>query len=230
MKIIHDSKQLQYWLHFHQLEQLFPPDQVPKMHLVSMEAGEQIYQTGEALEKVHILVKGKLKIFFLQEDGSIYLIGFNKDFAILGDLELFEDYPLHNEVAAMEASILIEIDKDELLRTCWDYPPFLRFLIKQVSQKFHSSSVKANALSLYPLESRLAAYLLTVYIDDDQSVNFVKTNRYTDLANLLGCSYRHLHRTLQGFVEKGWIEKSGRQIRLLDDDALKELAKDITYI
>ncbi len=230
MKTIHDSKQLQYWLQYHQLNQIFPPDQIPKMRLVSMAAGEQVYQTGEALQKVHILVKGKLKIFFLQENGSIYLIGFNKDFAILGDLELFEDYPLHNEVAAMEPSILIEIDKDELLRTCWDYPPFLRFLIKHVSRKFHSSSVKANALSLYPLESRLAAYLLTVYTDENQSVSFVKTNRYTDLANLLGCSYRHLHRTLQDFVAKGWIEKSGRQIRILDPEVLQELAKDISYI
>ncbi len=230
MKTIHDSAQLQNWLKRHQLDEIFPPDNMPKMRLVSMEAGEQIYQTGETLQKVHILVKGKLKIFFLQEDGSIYLIGFNQSFAILGDLELFEDYPLHNEVAAMEPSILIEIDKEELLRTCWDYPPFLRFLIKHVSQKFHSSSVKANALSRYPMESRLAAYLLTVYEEENQSVSFVKTNRYTDLANLLGCSYRHLHRTLQQFVENGWIEKSGRHIRILDYAVLKELAKDISYI
>jgi CRP-like cAMP-binding protein len=230
MKTIHDPKQLKHWIDFHHLDQIFPPDLIPSFRLISLGVGEGLYQPGERLKKVYILVKGKMKIYFLQENGSVYLIGFNQDFAIMGDLELFEDYPLHNEVSAMEPTLLIEIDRDKLMAACWDYPPFLRFMIKHISRKFHSSSVKSNALSRYSLESRLAAYLLTIDSREDHTVSFVKADRYTDLANLLGCSYRHLHRILQHFVDQGLIEKKGRQLRILDHPAIKDLAKDITYI
>lgn len=230
MKTIHDPKQLNDWIEFHHLKEIFPPDLIPSFRLVSLEAGQGLYEPGERLKKVYILVKGKMKIFFLQENGTVYLIGFNQDFAIMGDLELFEDYPLQNVVSAMEPSLLIEIDKDKLMAACWDYPPFLRFMIQHISRKFHSSSVKSNALSRYSLESRLAAYLLTIDSREDHTVSFVKADRYTDLANLLGCSYRHLHRILQHFVQNEWIQKKGRQIRILDYQALTDLAKDISYI
>ena len=84
------------------------------------------------------------------------------------------------------------------------------------------------ALNLfYPVEVRLASYLLSMTPNDQTLGSTV--DQLTDIADLIGTSYRHVNRTLRRFVEAGLIERNRRVITLVDREGLLEIVGESIY-
>ena len=82
---------------------------------------------------------------------------------------------------------------------------------------------------MYPVEVRLASYLLSIFCEESHLVMDQKTESLKDIANLIGTTYRHLNRVLQKFVAQGVIEKQKGSIILKDKEKLSCLANDNIY-
>jgi CRP-like cAMP-binding protein len=84
---------------------------------------------------------------------------------------------------------------------------------------------------MYPVEVRLASYLLSVTQDENDSLfsGQLSTTRLTDIANLIGTSYRHLNRVIRQFCSNGLIERGKGFILIKDREALKTLAGGNIY-
>ncbi len=77
---------------------------------------------------------------------------------------------------------------------------------------------------LYPLENRLASYILATGERIDNNEEIIKFNEnLTEIAELLGTSYRHLLRTLNNLSCKGAIRKKINYFQVLDEKILKSL-------
>lgn len=72
---------------------------------------------------------------------------------------------------------------------------------------------------LYPLESRLASRILFAQQDGCWK------EKLTEVAELMGVSYRHLLRTLQSMCQKKLLEKRRTGYQITDFDAMRELDK-----
>ena len=72
---------------------------------------------------------------------------------------------------------------------------------------------------------------MSVTIDDCNSINKneLKTFKLTELATLLGTSYRHLSRIVNEFITNGIIEKKKGIITIKDIEKLKELSGGNLY-
>ena len=82
----------------------------------------------------------------------------------------------------------------------------------------------------YPLENRLASYLSAVSESGKNNEIVIRefhTNNLTELAELLGTSYRHLTRTIRKFKKEEIITKQGAKIAVIDQHRLISMAKDI---
>jgi len=90
-----------------------------------------------------------------------------------------------------------------------------------IGRKMQKSVSKLVNTQSYPLENRLAEYLLQREMDGEKG-QWIET-KMTDLALYLGVSYRHLSRTMRIFEEAGWIEKERRALRVVNQEALLEL-------
>jgi hypothetical protein len=82
---------------------------------------------------------------------------------------------------------------------------------------------------LYPLENRLASYILA---DTSNTVNAGKKTitfegNLSEVAELLGTSYRHLLRTLNNLCTQGLIRKNLLAYEILDLEKLRKLAGDL---
>jgi CRP/FNR family transcriptional regulator, anaerobic regulatory protein len=75
------------------------------------------------------------------------------------------------------------------------------------------------------------AYLLWYLFDKARSLDMTKRNkldlpmRQSHLADTLGLSLVHTNKTLQRLRKEGSIELDDRTLRILDEEALKELAR-----
>src|SRR6056297_1361089 len=110
------------------IEKILPENLVEKLQFEKYEAGENILQAGQELEKFYFFVEGKLKVSSFQENGRSLLLSFYTTFDSIGEVELFKKERVTNPVDAITDSYLLSISIDLLREKAINYPPFLRYV------------------------------------------------------------------------------------------------------
>lgn len=228
MKTSASNRIIRNYLQQYQMMDIFSEDLIAHMVLSTFSRGESIAPLNEPLTSFHLLVEGKLKIYTLQENGKKVLIRFYRPMSVIGDLEFVSDYPVKAVVEALETSTLISIPMAVLRSHTYECPKFLRFIIANLSQKLSTWSNMAGLNLVYPLENRVASYLVSVSeLSDSNRLDEIRVTSLEEMADLLCSSYRHLHRILEGFETQGIIARHRSNIRILDFNRLKSLSVGI---
>jgi len=226
-----DLKQLDYYLKYHQIESIFNEKLREHMSLYKFEQGELICNQGDSSKYMYVLVKGKLKIYTTSVEGKTLILSFKKPLELIGDIEYVRGTEILNTVEAVSTVYMIGIEHRWLKKYGSDHPPFLQFILEIITEKFF---IKSNSLSfnlMYPVEVRLASYLLSISYDDSDSFlnEQLSTATLKDAANLIGTSYRHLNRVIQQFCKEGFIERINGHILIKDREGLSTLASNNIY-
>ncbi|MTI69649.1 MAG: cyclic nucleotide-binding domain-containing protein [Firmicutes bacterium] len=224
MKRIYDEKLLNNYIEMFRIYNYLDGDIYEDMNLFKYEKGEVIYKENDKINYFYFLVKGRLKIYTLQENGKKLLLRFNKPLAILGDLEYLNNYTIKTNVESLDSSLLIGIDINVLREKTKDNIKFYRFIIKNLSHKLYTISNSSSINLLYPVKNRFASYLVSVL---DGTKKEIMTSNYIELANLLGTSYRQLNRVINDLTKKGIIIKENKEIKIIDYNKLKTLSKGL---
>ncbi|TKI84141.1 winged helix-turn-helix domain-containing protein, partial [Bacillus wiedmannii] len=84
---------------------------------------------------------------------------------------------------------------------------------------------------LYPVEVRVASYLLSISTDSNGNMykKDLDATSISSIADFIGVSYRHVIRVLQKFYKEKLIEKKNGVIVIKDFFKMKEVAKDNIY-
>lgn len=228
MKQLSDNNLMLSLVEKYGLKELFEKDMTPLMTLHALNKAETINEGSDVLDSMYFLVSGKIGIYKLLENGRSLLTRLYQPLSIIGDLEFLDKYPVKTHVEAQIDSLLIRIKFEDLYKNAYDDPRFLRFIIRNLSRKLYTFSNASSINLLYPLENRFASYLVSVYLHPDVK-DEIKVERITEMAMLLGTSYRHLLRVIQKFVANGIISYHRGVIRILEHNKLKELAKENIY-
>lgn len=231
MKKIHNPELLDKYIQKYNLMSIFENNMLNYMNLFSLDKGENIIENSNEMMNMYFLVEGKLKIFTYFSDDKSLLLRFNKPLSILGDVELLTNYKVGANVEALNKVIIIGIKYEDIYKYAIDDPIFLRFVIKNLSQKLYTLSNFTSLNLLHPLENRLASYLISISFDENNTptLHEIKTSNLTEIAMLLGTSYRHLLRTFKKFSQEGIVKKENKKITICDYDKLKALSKDTLY-
>jgi CRP/FNR family putative post-exponential-phase nitrogen-starvation transcriptional regulator len=222
---------LQSYIARYGLDFLFESNLTGCMDLFKFQKGNLICLSSTEMQYLYFLVSGKLKVYTLLNNGKSLLLRFNKPLSVIGDVEFLKGHLARCNVEALVDSDLIGIKFTDLHRYADHDPTFLRFLILHLSNKLDSASNSASLNQLYPLENRFASYLLSVSVDERNNprVEEIKTRNLTEIALLLGTSYRHLHRVIVKLLHNGIIAKEKGTLTVLDFSKLKALAKNNLY-
>ncbi|GED31268.1 Crp/Fnr family transcriptional regulator [Brevibacillus centrosporus] len=110
-------------------------------------------------------------------------------------------------------------------------PALLQFLLEHITMKFYAKSHSLSFNLLYPVEVRMASYLLSVSFDeaDKRLEKKLSTADLMDAASLLGTSYRHFNRVLQQFCASGLVERKKGFLLVKDPEGLREIAGQNIY-
>lgn len=224
MKRIADDNQLNKYIQKYNLESILDEELLKYIRLFSYEKEEHILEAGSKLEYYYFLVEGKIKVYYLFENGKSMLLKFYKDFITIGDLELFKDIPVLCNIDAIEKCHLLAIPSDLLRKSYFTNVKFLSHLVASLSDKLYATINNSSYNFVYPLINRLASYFMGYLTDKDY---IVLNSSYLDMAQFLGTTYRHLNRTLHEMELKNIIKCEGRRVSILDVKALNELSKNI---
>lgn len=226
---INDPNLLNYYMKKYEIANLFDNDLTPYFDIHKFKKGEAITKTDEPMEFFYFLVDGKAKIYKLLKNGKSLLMKFFTPLEVIGEIELIEGINANSNIDAINDCILIGIEMETLRRFASEDIKFLQFLNKYLVVKLKEFSLSSSINQLYPLESRLASYILTTSSDgpSNKFVEGISTNKLTEMADLLGTSYRHLNRTLKNLQDSGLIQKKRTDIIIQDREALEKLAGDL---
>ncbi|MBR0629526.1 Crp/Fnr family transcriptional regulator [Bacillus altitudinis] len=227
MEELHDESLFSSYMKTHLLQNVFHQKLISHVSLWRYQQGELICSKGDKREYMYLLVKGKLKIFTTTKEGKTFILCFKNPLEAIGDIEYVQQTDMVNTVEAVTEVHMLRISHQALMRHAKDDPRVLTFLLKGITNKFYTKSNDLSFHLLYPVEVRLASYLLSVLTGDDDA--HARTLRLTDAASLIGTSYRHINRVIQQFQEKGLIERRRGKITICDQKGLLEIAEHNIY-
>ena len=224
MMEINDRGKLEFFIKMHQIDAIFTEQLLPHLLLYSFDKGELICSQGDPSQYLYILVEGKLKIYTNSPEGKTLILSFKTPLEVIGDLEYVQGIDFINTVEAVSSVIMIGVHHRWLKQYGHDHAPLLNFLLEIITKKFHLKNKSMSFNIMYPVEVRLASYLLSVSVEESELVISIK-----DAANLIGTSYRHLNRVITQFGEEGLIERNRGFILVKDLEGLRKLAGGNIY-
>jgi CRP-like cAMP-binding protein len=148
---------------------------------------------------------------------------------MLGDLEILNSNHAISNVQVIEETYCIGISFENVRKYLLEDAKFLRYICSSLGRKLIQCSNNSSINLLYSLENRLAGYILTtgeiIYDQGREAIMF--DENLTQIAELLGTSYRHLLRTLNSLCKKGILRKEKQGYQVINMIELRRLSADL---
>jgi CRP/FNR family putative post-exponential-phase nitrogen-starvation transcriptional regulator len=230
MKRIYNQTKLENYIEKYNIEDFFGVNMKKYMELHIFEKGSHLVKTNGPIEYFYFFVEGKVKVYTVLKNGKSLLFRLYKPMIIIGDVEFIDCDTANSNIEAINDCLCIGISMNNIRKYAVNDSTFLKCMCTSLGKKFISSSIASSINILYPLENRLASYLLAITPENSQHSNLdggIITDKFTEMADLLGTSYRHLIRTINKLCQENIIKKEKNSIVILNIKALEALAGDL---
>jgi CRP-like cAMP-binding protein len=194
---------------------------VPLTRRVRIRAGQILFRQFEPCSAFFLVVHGVIKLYCMGPNGREKAIAFMTSGQTFAEAAMFSGVGYPVNALAMEDGELIAIDAYRFTRYMRSRPEVTWKILATLSQHLHRLVNQIDSLSTHNAQQKVAAYLLD-HFDPEDGDGWVEglPSRRVDLADILGIQPETLSRILRDFTQRGWIEKTGNDIRLLDSEAL----------
>ena len=210
----------EYYNHF-PLPDYFSFDIRPYTSIVKFDSTENILCEGEISGFLYYLIDGRAKLFISQGNGRISLINFLNAPCFIGEMELLGAQEAANGVTAITPCTCYAIQINKCKSQILNDSKFLRYLCLFLSQKAIGNTCNYSKNQSYPLEVRLADFILLT------SCNHLYREKHTEVSEFLGVTYRHLLYVLADFVKRGFLKKTEQGYYIQDSNTLRKIAEGI---
>lgn len=179
--------------------------------LIRYKPYEFIIRQGQKMEYLLFVLEGEAKATISASNGKDLLLAYCCKNDILGDLELMTNvYTANTSIMSLTNYVCIGLPFTKFSKQLKNNVAFLNLIGKGLSEKLLESSRNNKSTVLYSAEERLCECILRMSKDN------VFSEKLTDVAKLIGVSYRHIHRLLNKLCNDGVIKKENNKYLILN--------------
>ena len=200
---------------------LFSFDILPYVSVAQYEKNEYIIPGDASLNRLCYLVGGTAKLYVFHKNGKQTLVNFFTPPCILDESELFDSTKQPFPLQALTICTVIEVDTRRCKSLLLADATFLRNLCIMTAKKNVAQNRKYINLVSYPSENNFAAYLLLTQYDG------VFSERYTETADYLGISYRHLMFLISNMCDSDILERIAAGLHIKNFEYLQKLTNEM---
>jgi CRP-like cAMP-binding protein len=206
-----------------------PPSQIEDLAMIVTDQvfrkGETIFSEGEDGNGFYVVITGWVKIFKLSPEGKEQILHFFGPGEPFGEVPVFAGQHFPASAEALEESRVFFFSRKSFVDLVKRNPSLALNMLAVLSKRLRRFAALIDDLSLKEVPGRLAAYIL--YLSDQYkgSKDLELAITKTQLASLLGTIPETLSRILGKLSSQGLIETDGRRIRILEKEALRDLAE-----
>jgi CRP/FNR family transcriptional regulator, dissimilatory nitrate respiration regulator len=206
-----------------------PPGQIEDLAMIAtdqvLRKGETIFSEGEDGNGFYVVITGRVKIFKLSPEGKEQILHFFGPGEPFGEVPVFTGQHFPANAEAMEETRVFLFPRKSFVDLIKRNPSLALNMLAVLSKRLRRFAALIDDLSLKEVPGRLAAYLLYLSDQNKGSQDLELAITKAQLASLLGTIPETLSRILGKLSSQGLIETDGRRIRILDEEALRDLAE-----
>lgn len=187
--------------------------------------GEVVFQKGDPGTAMFLVRSGLLKVYESSPEGTELVLTTLAAGAVVGELALADGGERSASVAALQPSRLLVLGRNEFLHALRQEGALAEPLLHYLAAHLRRLTDFAADLVFLDLSARVAKLLTRLAEESGQPVRpgmLLRSLTQSELAAMVGASRQSTNGVLRGFVQAGWVELEGRQIRLLRPDLLRD--------
>jgi len=190
-------------------------------------AGEMFIGETDPVHAFYVVISGQIKLYKSSPEGkeqTLYLLRPGDPFGMCTAFAI-DTFPA-NAMALEESGILL-IPGQAMEAVAMKEPRLLVNIIQILSDRLKESMTLIESLSLKEIPQRLASFVLhALTMQGAEEMNRLElTITQRELAKILGATPEALSRAIRKMSNAGILVMDGRSIRILDREALEELAE-----
>jgi CRP/FNR family transcriptional regulator len=192
-----------------------------------LRAGELLFSEGEPCAGLHIIARGRVRIFKTSVGGREQVLAVNEPGESVAELPVFDggDYPA-SAVAVEDAEIAF-ISRRDFQGFCMEHPEVALKVLAVVGARLRRLVGIIEELSFTTIRQRLIASLLRLAESEgrqtERGLEFQLPASHQELANQLGTVRELISRNLMRLQAEGLLEVDARQIVVKDMQGLSGL-------
>lgn len=192
--------------------------------------GQQILSPDDPPDRIHIIKKGRVRVYRTTPDGKQLTLDIFEKGTILGDMELVGQERLPEAYAeAIEDGVICTITPDQLRTLIERYPVIGINLIRHLSRRLQAAERELEAMAYQRVDQRLARKLLDLArrfgVTTEQGTLIGARLTQQELAEMIGTTRETLAHTLGDFRRRGLLDTEHHQVLIRDAEMLAELAE-----
>jgi len=195
-------------------------------------AGQRIMSPDDPPDRIHILKKGKVRVYRVTPDGKQLTLDIYDKGTILGDMSMLGQEPIPEAFAeTLDDAVICTISPEELRKLVERYPVIGVNIISYLSKRLRDAESELESMAYQRVGQRLARKLI------DLSSRFgVQTSRGTliearltqqELAEMIGTTRETLAHTLADFRRRGLLDTEKHQVLIRDAETLMAIAEGL---
>lgn len=190
-------------------------------------AKETLFRKGDPGNQLYGIISGRLKVVAAGRDGRELVFTVMGAGDVIGEIALMDEQPRSASVVALEASELLTLHRRDLLPFLERHPKVAIHLAAVLAARVRRLSEQAEDTMFLPLASRMAKTLLALarsYRGRDPGDPVEILLAQQDLADMVGTTRESVNKQLRAWEGEGLVELRRARVRLLDLDALEDVA------
>jgi CRP-like cAMP-binding protein len=216
---VYKGEKKRLYLENNSIEHLFSFQVKEFMEVHEYRRDEWIILEGMRPDFLFYVMEGKAKIYVTHQNGKVSLINFINAKDYIGEMELLNDVYYTKGIQASTKTICFALPIYRYRTQLLEDAKFLRELTKFLSVKATLMAAKYSQSLAFPLENRLADFILQTADEG------IYKEKHVTVCDYLGVSYRHLLHVITQFCDKKYLQKKGRNYQIKQYHSLYELAE-----
>jgi CRP/FNR family transcriptional regulator len=189
--------------------------------------GELLFSEGEPCNGLHIIARGKVRLFKTSVNGREQVLSVNVSGESVAEIPVFDGGPYPASAVALEETEIVFISRRDFSAYCLEHPEVALKVLAVVGARLRNLVGIIEELSFTTIRQRLISVLLKLAESDGKKtargIEFQLPASHQQLANQLGTVRELISRNLMRLQAEGLLDVDARQIVVKDVKGLSAL-------
>ena len=190
-------------------------------------AGELLFSEGEPCNGLHIIARGKVRLFKTSVNGREQVLSVNVSGESVAEIPVFDGGPYPASAVALEETEIVFISRRDFQAYCLEHPEVPLKVLTVVGARLRNLVGIIEELSFTTIRQRLISLLLKLAQSEGRKtargIEFQLPASHQELANQLGTVRELISRNLMRLQAEGLLDVDARQIVVKDVKGLNAL-------
>lgn len=193
-----------------------------------LERNEILFIAGEEAKGLYVVAEGSVRAFRTSPDGREQVIHVERAVTTIAEVPVFDNGSYPSTVAAEEPTTVYFLDKKEVFALSNKHPQIALSAARLLAKRLRKCAELVESLSLREVGQRLARILLEEAeergVKTESGVRFKQKLTHNQLAARVGSVREVVTRALYRLQIQGLVIVNGKEVKILDLEALENYA------